>query len=57
MAPEFRGQPEADYLSTAPVSFPLIGLLQLAQYSLSYMLLGTDPRGLRDHLMGSSGHS
>ena len=50
-------QPEADYLVTAPVSFPLIGLLQLAQYSLSCKLLGTDPRGLRDHLMGSSGHS
>ena len=50
-------QPEADYLITAPVSFPLIGLLQLAQYSLACRLLGTDPRGLRDHFSGSSGHS
>ena len=50
-------QPEADYLITAPVSFPLIGLLQLAQYSLSCRLLGTDPRGLRDNFIGSSGHS
>ena len=50
-------QPDADYLITAPVSFPLIGLLQLAQYSLSCRLLGTDPRGLRDNFTGSSGHS
>jgi len=50
-------QPEADYLIAAHVSSPLIGLLQLAQYSLSCRLLGTDPRGLRDNLMGSSGHS
>ena len=50
-------QPEADYLIFAPVSFPLIGLLQLAQYSLSCRLLGTDPRGLRDSFTGFSGHS
>ena len=50
-------QPEADYLITAPVSFPLIGLLQLVQYSLSCRLLGTDPQGLRDSLVGASGHS
>ena len=50
-------QPERDYLIFAPVSFPLIGLLQLVQYSLSCRLLGTDPQGLRDHLAGASGHS
>ena len=50
-------QPEADYLITAPVSLPLIGLLQLVQYSLSCRLLGIDPHGLRDNLVGASGHS
>ena len=50
-------EPEADYLITAPVSFPLIGLLQLAQYSLTCRLLGADPQGLRDSFVGSSGHS
>ncbi|KAI9880706.1 MAG: beta subunit of fatty acid synthetase [Pleopsidium flavum] len=50
-------QPDTGYLISAPVSFPLIGLLQLAQYSLTCKLLGTSPGHFRDYLAGLSGHS
>jgi fatty acid synthase subunit beta len=50
-------QPLADYLIPAPVSFPLIGLLQLTQYALTCKLLGIDPGTFRERLSGLSGHS
>lgn len=50
-------QPDTGYLISAPVSFPLIGLLQLVQYSLTCKLLGTSPGHLSDYLTGLSGHS
>ena len=50
-------EPDIDYLISAPVSFPLIGLLQLLQFSLTCRLLGFSPGRLRESLVGVSGHS
>ncbi|EME41649.1 hypothetical protein DOTSEDRAFT_73897 [Dothistroma septosporum NZE10] len=50
-------QPDTDYLVSAPVSFPLIGLTQLAHYVVTCRVLGTHPGHVRDRLSGSTGHS
>lgn len=50
-------QPDVDYLVSAPVSFPLIGLTQLAHYVVTCRVLGTDPGKVRDRLSGTTGHS
>ncbi len=50
-------QPKPEYLLSAPVSFPMIGLLQLIQYALACKLLGLDPGALNHRLSGFSGHS
>ena len=50
-------EPDTEYLLAAPLSFPLIGLLQLAQYSLTCRILGTSPGGLRKSFKGLAGHS
>ena len=50
-------QPDTDYLVSAPVSLPLIGLTQLAHYTVTCRVLGTDPGHIRDRLSGSTGHS
>lgn len=50
-------QPEAGYLISAPVSFPVIGLLQLVQYALTCRLMGIDPGTFRKRISGLSGHS
>ena len=50
-------QPHSDYLMSCPISFPLIGFLQLVQYALTCKLFGIDPGALRARLSGSSGHS
>ena len=49
--------PDKDYLISAPVSFPLIGITQLAHYVLTTRLLGLDPGSMREHFCGSTGHS
>ncbi|KAL2165067.1 hypothetical protein VTH06DRAFT_363 [Thermothelomyces fergusii] len=49
--------PEVDYLVSAPVSFPLIGLVQLAHYQVTCKVLGLDPGVLRERLSGTTGHS
>lgn len=49
--------PDVDYLISAPVSFPLIGLVQLAHYEVTCKALGIHPGELRDRLSGSTGHS
>ncbi|KAL2754260.1 hypothetical protein ACRALDRAFT_1063159 [Sodiomyces alcalophilus JCM 7366] len=49
--------PDVDYLVSAPVSFPLIGLVQLAHYEVTCKVLGIHPGRLRDRLKGSTGHS
>lgn len=50
-------QPNDSYLISAPVSFPLIALLQLAHYQIVCKLLGCDPRDMHSMWSGASGHS
>ncbi|KAI1137229.1 fatty acid synthase beta subunit [Hypoxylon sp. FL0543] len=50
-------QPDLDYLVSAPVSFPLIGLLQILHYIVTTSALGTHPGGMRNRLSGTTGHS
>ena len=49
--------PDTDYLVSAPVSFPLIGLTQLAHYVVTCRVLGTHPGHVRDRFAGATGHS
>lgn len=49
--------PEVGYLTSAPVSFPLIGVLQLANYVVTLKVLGQSPANFRQHLSGIAGHS
>ncbi|VUC37904.1 unnamed protein product [Clonostachys rosea] len=49
--------PDVDYLVSAPVSFPLIGLVQMAHYEVTCRILGLDPGQFRERLAGSTGHS
>jgi len=50
-------QPDTDYLVSAPVSLPLIGLTQLAHYVVTCRVLGTHPGHIRERLSGTTGHS
>ncbi|KAI1172085.1 fatty acid synthase beta subunit [Nemania sp. FL0916] len=50
-------QPDAEYLMTAPVSFPIIGLAQLTHVVVVCKVLGIHPGHLRDRLAGITGHS
>ncbi|KAL9100120.1 MAG: hypothetical protein Q9163_004463 [Psora crenata] len=50
-------QPDTDYLVSAPVSLPLIGLVQLAHYTVTCRALGLTPGDVRDYLSGTTGHS
>lgn len=50
-------QPETDYLVSAPVSLPLIGLCQLAHYVVTCRTLGQTPWEVRERLSGATGHS
>lgn len=50
-------QPDTEYLVSAPVSFPLIGLTQLAHYVVACRVLGSHPGRLRERISGTTGHS
>ncbi|KAI4160184.1 MAG: hypothetical protein LQ342_005973 [Letrouitia transgressa] len=50
-------QPDTDYLVSAPVSLPLIGLVQLAHYTVVCRVLGLSPGDVRERLSGTTGHS
>lgn len=50
-------QPDTDYLVSAPVSLPLIGLVQLAHYTVTCKALGQTPGDIRQKLLGTTGHS
>ncbi|KAG9235151.1 fatty acid synthase [Amylocarpus encephaloides] len=52
-----ESQPEHEYLIMAPVSFPLIGLLQLMHYRVACHALGYTPRQMQETLTGVTGHS
>lgn len=49
--------PDLNYLVSAPVSLPLIGLVQLAHYFVTCKILGKEPGELRRRLSGTTGHS
>ncbi|KND88532.1 Fatty acid synthase subunit beta [Tolypocladium ophioglossoides CBS 100239] len=49
--------PDVDYLISAPVSFPLIGLVQMAHYEVTCKVLRIDPGHLRERISGTTGHS
>jgi fatty acid synthase subunit beta len=51
------GQPSTDYLISAPISLPLIGLLQLLHYRVVGHVLGCTPAQMHDGIAGSTGHS
>ncbi|KAI9820362.1 MAG: beta subunit of fatty acid synthetase [Pycnora praestabilis] len=50
-------QPDTEYLVSAPVSLPLIGLVQLAHYTVTCKVLGRTPGEIRERLSGTTGHS
>lgn len=50
-------QPDTDYLVSAPVSLPVIGLVQLAHYAVTCKVLGRTPREIRERFSGATGHS
>lgn len=50
-------QPDTDYLVSAPVSLPLIGLVQLAHYTVTCKTLGLQPGDVRERFSGATGHS
>ncbi|KAI9832727.1 MAG: beta subunit of fatty acid synthetase [Phylliscum demangeonii] len=50
-------QPDTDYLVSAPVSLPVIGLVQLAHYVVTCRILGKTPGDVRERLGGTTGHS
>ncbi|KZF21194.1 fatty acid synthase subunit beta dehydratase [Xylona heveae TC161] len=50
-------QPDIDYLVSAPVSLPLIGLVQLSHYVVLCKVLGETPGELRERISGTTGHS
>lgn len=50
-------QPDTNYLVSAPVSLPLIGLCQLAHYTVTCRALGLTPREVGERLSGTTGHS
>ncbi|KAI1945742.1 beta subunit of fatty acid synthetase [Ophidiomyces ophidiicola] len=50
-------QPDIDYLVSAPVSFPLIGLVQLAHYMATCKAMGKQPGEILERFSGTTGHS
>ena len=50
-------QPDTDYLVSAPVSLPLIGLVQLAHYQVACKALGRTPGDILERFSGTTGHS
>ncbi|RPA81809.1 fatty acid synthase beta subunit dehydratase [Ascobolus immersus RN42] len=52
-----RELPDKSYLISAPVSLPLIGLIQLCHYFISCKCLGVEPSAMTSTLSGCTGHS
>ncbi|WBW74907.1 fatty acid synthase beta subunit Fas1 [Schizosaccharomyces osmophilus] len=50
-------RPERDYLVTAPVSLPLVGLTQLVQFYVTAQILGLNPGELASRFTAATGHS
>ena len=49
--------PDVDYLVYAPVSVPIIGLIQLVHYAATARILGKTPGEIRQYFSGATGHS
>ncbi|KAF4984520.1 hypothetical protein FZEAL_316 [Fusarium zealandicum] len=49
--------PDSRYLASAPISAPLIGLVQLAHYEVTCKTLGLTPGQFRSRIAGTTGHS
>ncbi|KAF4993969.1 hypothetical protein FGRMN_6100 [Fusarium graminum] len=49
--------PDSTYLASAPVSAPMIGLVQLAHYEVTCKTLGLTPGQFRSRISGTTGHS
>lgn len=49
--------PSNDYLIMAPVSVPVIGIIQLAHIEVTCRVLGLSPGQLRKYVSGATGHS
>ncbi|KID60191.1 Fatty acid synthase subunit beta [Metarhizium brunneum] len=54
---EPQSTPDQDYLLSAPVSCPLIGLLQLVNFAVICRCLRESPGDILSHLSGMTGHS
>ncbi|KAI9745826.1 MAG: hypothetical protein M1818_000507 [Claussenomyces sp. TS43310] len=50
-------QPDTEYLISAPVSFPLIGLLQLLHFKIVGHVLGHTLSEMQNAISGTTGHS
>ncbi|CAO3634037.1 unnamed protein product [Cunninghamella blakesleeana] len=50
-------RPDLQYLVSAPVSFPLIGLTQLLHYYVMLRVLDRQPGEVRELIIGTTGHS
>ena len=49
--------PNGAYVATAPISFPINGIISLAHYCVTCHFLRKDPGQMRDNLTGATGHS
>ena len=52
-----KPRPSIAYLSSIPISLPLIGLTQLVRYLVVCRVSGLTPGQLRDRISGATGHS
>jgi malonyl CoA-acyl carrier protein transacylase len=52
-----ESRPPKEYLFTAAVSLPLVGLIQLMSYYITCRILSMTPGELRDRFVGATGHS
>jgi fatty acid synthase subunit alpha len=50
-------RPPVEYLASVPLSLPLIGLTQLAQYLVACRVAGLTPGEMRARFAGATGHS
>lgn len=49
--------PNGAYVATAPMSFPINGIISLAHYCITCHFLRRDPGQMRESLTGATGHS
>jgi fatty acid synthase subunit beta, fungi type len=47
-----QDRPDGEYLCSAPVSLPCVGVVQLALYAVTCRVLGKDPGVLREYFSG-----